>query len=331
MHSWLIELKENPLVDEDLMIYIVGTKLDIVNEDPSRREVPFEDCVAYAVKHLARRKRKSSISSSNPDPKTKSITNKGQYNSSPLNTNSIKSKLAAARSSRNRRHTFSNANLRSRRNSAIPTLGYPVSTESSPNSMAVSPKASKYKRKPKNSAPTASLEATKSLETPEFFTEYNKSKKMQKSKTHNDISSYLNNNVPDSSHQRSFFNEPYDDPNDPSYRDDIDNDSNNDHPHPTPLYHDNNDVDDEDEISESELEFAASCCHEISAKTDQGIDEVFEAITRRLVEQYYQKRYQEMYRNEKGYYQEDNRRGNTIFLHHDDEMQGYQKSESKCC
>jgi GTPase SAR1 family protein len=51
MHSWLLELKEN--VGPDLMIHIVGTKLDLVNADPSRREVPFETCVAYASQHLS--------------------------------------------------------------------------------------------------------------------------------------------------------------------------------------------------------------------------------------------------------------------------------------
>ncbi|ANB15220.1 Rab family GTPase YPT52 [Sugiyamaella lignohabitans] len=51
MHSWLLELKEN--VDSGLMIHIVGTKLDLVNADPSKREVPFETCVAYASKYLS--------------------------------------------------------------------------------------------------------------------------------------------------------------------------------------------------------------------------------------------------------------------------------------
>lgn len=50
MHSWLLELKEN--LDDNIIIHIVGTKLDLVNTDPSRREVPFETCVAYASKYL---------------------------------------------------------------------------------------------------------------------------------------------------------------------------------------------------------------------------------------------------------------------------------------
>lgn len=51
MHSWLLELKKN--LDSDLIIHIVGTKLDLVNADPSKRQVPFETCVAYASKYLS--------------------------------------------------------------------------------------------------------------------------------------------------------------------------------------------------------------------------------------------------------------------------------------
>lgn len=50
MHTWLTELKEN--LDDKLIIHIVGTKLDLVTQDPSRREVPFETCVAYAARQL---------------------------------------------------------------------------------------------------------------------------------------------------------------------------------------------------------------------------------------------------------------------------------------
>ncbi|ODQ66563.1 hypothetical protein NADFUDRAFT_50479 [Nadsonia fulvescens var. elongata DSM 6958] len=50
MHSWLVELKKN--LDNDIMIHIVGTKLDLVKADPSKREVPFETCVDYVSKWL---------------------------------------------------------------------------------------------------------------------------------------------------------------------------------------------------------------------------------------------------------------------------------------
>ncbi|KAL7275805.1 Ras-like GTP-binding protein ryl2 [Rhizina undulata] len=50
MHSWLLELKKN--ISNNIIIHIVGTKADLVNADPSKREVPFERCVAYAAEHL---------------------------------------------------------------------------------------------------------------------------------------------------------------------------------------------------------------------------------------------------------------------------------------
>jgi len=50
MHSWLQELKKN--INNNIIIHIVGTKADLVNADPSKREVPFERCVAYAAEHL---------------------------------------------------------------------------------------------------------------------------------------------------------------------------------------------------------------------------------------------------------------------------------------
>ncbi|KAK7208136.1 ras-like GTP-binding protein RYL2 [Myxozyma melibiosi] len=50
MHSWLQELKAN--LSSDIIIHFVGTKLDLVREDPSCRAVPFEKCVQYAEKWL---------------------------------------------------------------------------------------------------------------------------------------------------------------------------------------------------------------------------------------------------------------------------------------
>ncbi|KAK9458906.1 P-loop containing nucleoside triphosphate hydrolase protein [Lipomyces oligophaga] len=50
MDSWLRELREK--LSSDIIIHLVGTKLDLVREDPTRREVPFEKCVAYAEQML---------------------------------------------------------------------------------------------------------------------------------------------------------------------------------------------------------------------------------------------------------------------------------------
>ena len=50
MGRWLKELKQN--LGEDIILHIVGTKSDIVAEDPSKRQVPFERCIAYVAEHL---------------------------------------------------------------------------------------------------------------------------------------------------------------------------------------------------------------------------------------------------------------------------------------
>ena len=50
MGHWLLELRAN--LPEDTIIHVVGTKADVVAENPSRREVPFERCIAYVAENL---------------------------------------------------------------------------------------------------------------------------------------------------------------------------------------------------------------------------------------------------------------------------------------
>lgn len=50
MGRWLKELKNN--LGDDIILHIVGTKSDIVAEDPSKRQVPFERCIAYVAENL---------------------------------------------------------------------------------------------------------------------------------------------------------------------------------------------------------------------------------------------------------------------------------------
>ncbi|KAF2280200.1 P-loop containing nucleoside triphosphate hydrolase protein [Westerdykella ornata] len=50
MGSWMKELKQN--LGDDIILHVVGTKSDVVAEDPSRRKVPFERCIAYVAEHL---------------------------------------------------------------------------------------------------------------------------------------------------------------------------------------------------------------------------------------------------------------------------------------
>lgn len=51
MGIWLTELRRN--LPADIVLHVVGTKADIVAKDPSRREVPFERCIAYVAENLA--------------------------------------------------------------------------------------------------------------------------------------------------------------------------------------------------------------------------------------------------------------------------------------
>jgi hypothetical protein len=50
MGSWLQELKTN--LGDDIILHVVGTKSDVVAEDPSQRKVPFERCIAYIAEQL---------------------------------------------------------------------------------------------------------------------------------------------------------------------------------------------------------------------------------------------------------------------------------------
>ncbi|KAH8889658.1 ras-domain-containing protein [Thozetella sp. PMI_491] len=51
MGMWLTELRRN--LPADIVLHVVGTKADIVARDPSKREVPFERCIAYVAENLA--------------------------------------------------------------------------------------------------------------------------------------------------------------------------------------------------------------------------------------------------------------------------------------
>ncbi|KAI0447902.1 P-loop containing nucleoside triphosphate hydrolase protein [Xylaria telfairii] len=51
MGIWLTELRRN--LPPDIVLHVVGTKADIVARDPTRREVPFDACVAYVAENLA--------------------------------------------------------------------------------------------------------------------------------------------------------------------------------------------------------------------------------------------------------------------------------------
>jgi hypothetical protein len=50
MGRWFKELKTN--LGEDVILHVVGTKSDIVAEDPTKRKVPFERCIEYVAENL---------------------------------------------------------------------------------------------------------------------------------------------------------------------------------------------------------------------------------------------------------------------------------------
>jgi small GTP-binding protein len=50
MGRWLRELKQN--LGDEIILHVVGTKSDVVAEDPSKRKVPFERCIAYVAENL---------------------------------------------------------------------------------------------------------------------------------------------------------------------------------------------------------------------------------------------------------------------------------------
>jgi len=50
MGRWLLEIRAQ--LPEDTILHVVGTKADVVAEDPSKREVPFERVIAYVAENL---------------------------------------------------------------------------------------------------------------------------------------------------------------------------------------------------------------------------------------------------------------------------------------
>lgn len=55
MAGWLCELRKNTINEDgtdSLVIHVVGTKSDLVAEDPSRRRIPFERTIAYVAEQL---------------------------------------------------------------------------------------------------------------------------------------------------------------------------------------------------------------------------------------------------------------------------------------
>lgn len=54
MGRWLAEMRES--LGNDIVIHVVGTKSDVVAQEPSLRKIPFERCIAYVAENLYPRK-----------------------------------------------------------------------------------------------------------------------------------------------------------------------------------------------------------------------------------------------------------------------------------
>ena len=50
MGRWLTEMREN--LGNDIIIHVIGTKSDVVAQEPNSRKVPFERCIAYVADNL---------------------------------------------------------------------------------------------------------------------------------------------------------------------------------------------------------------------------------------------------------------------------------------
>ncbi|KAL9104626.1 MAG: hypothetical protein Q9163_000430 [Psora crenata] len=50
MGRWLVEMKQN--LGEGVVIHVVGTKSDVVAQDPAARKVAFEKCIAFVAENL---------------------------------------------------------------------------------------------------------------------------------------------------------------------------------------------------------------------------------------------------------------------------------------
>ncbi|KIN07823.1 hypothetical protein OIDMADRAFT_110354 [Oidiodendron maius Zn] len=91
MGVWLTELRRN--LPSDIILHVVGTKTDIVTRDPSKREVPFERCIAYVAENLA--PGQSSTPPPTATPGLESIIRQASSNTADLGPKSPSSKRSS--------------------------------------------------------------------------------------------------------------------------------------------------------------------------------------------------------------------------------------------
>lgn len=163
---------------------------------------------------------------------------------------------------------------------------------------------------------------------------------MHKSKTSNDIFSYLNKSS-GSNHIQSSINDIFNDRNESVYSNEPNNKriekNTSDQSYSQSKYTDSTDIHTNNirNLSKSDLEYFSSFCFEISAKNNRGISQLLKqsiadwsnSITTNSIKKC---------KNEKGYYQERlyntrDLQGKTVSLDRDSETQDYQSFGSRCC
>src|ERR1700712_2860390 len=91
MGVWLTELRRN--LPSDIILHVVGTKTDIVARDPSKREVPFERCIADVADNLA--PGQSSTPPATATPGLESIMRQGSSSTADVGPKSPSSKRSS--------------------------------------------------------------------------------------------------------------------------------------------------------------------------------------------------------------------------------------------
>ena len=71
MGRWLAEMRQN--LGEGVVIHVVGTKSDIVAQDPTARKVAFEKCIAFVSENLCRDQFSAPVIGSGSDSGFKSL------------------------------------------------------------------------------------------------------------------------------------------------------------------------------------------------------------------------------------------------------------------
>lgn len=77
MAAWLREIRKN--LGHDVILHAVGTKTDLVEQNPSLRQVPFERCIAYVAENLYPQAAQSPTMITSPTNTNTTTTSAGSF------------------------------------------------------------------------------------------------------------------------------------------------------------------------------------------------------------------------------------------------------------